>query len=244
MDNNKFCVSWNPGTFGNLIKSAIIIQKFDSNASFDIKKHDSHDIVHDGVSLVHPHNDSEIPHNSTAIKPYFEMKQLAFFPKYLHYLKWFKTFPDKKTIKNYYDTDDDNFYKSTVRIYWNTRDSVSKKCFNIKMDNFFCNFDHFIVELESYMEEKLKDQTLNFLQIKKNNNLPLFQNFTNNVVNSVNCLTQSKSRNIQHLSEYEKLLIICTHVQGNWKLTNKFLKNYNYQEIVDVMDIYTYVHGK
>jgi len=242
MAYHKFCVSWQPGTFGNLIRSAIIIQQSDNNIDFDIKRDDSHDISHNGIFLVHPHNDSEILDNMSAIKPYFETKQLTFFPKYLHYLKHFKSLPNKKTIKNYYDIDSNNFYKDTLRIYWNYTDSISNRCFNIKMDNLFYDFDLFIKDFESYIEEKIKSQTLNFLQIKRDKNLIHLENFTENIINGTYLLEHNKSKNIQNLLDYEKLLIICTYVHENWDLTYKFLKSYNNQEIVDVMDIYSLIH--
>ena len=238
MADNKFCVSWNPGTFGNLLLSALGIQKFNSNFDATLKNIDSHNAHHHGVIKVHPHNDSNIPYNVPTIKPYFAQKELIFFPNYLHYLKHFKVLPNKETIKNFYNIgDSNNFYKEILKIYWNKLDPISAKCFNIKIDDFFCNFDRFIIEFESYIGEKLKDQTLFFLQIKRDNNLPLFQFFTNNIVDSVNCLTQHKSKNIQHLSDYEKILIICTYVQGEWKLTSKFLNNYKGQELTTTNDI-------
>jgi len=247
MVNHKFCVSWLPGTFGNLLLSTISIQKF--NALVDIdheqKTAKSHKEHSENCICVHPHSDSNIPQNVLAIKPYFEQKELTFFPKYLHYLKWFKKFPDRETFKNYYNIEDSkSFYIEILKIYWNHIDPLSSRCFNIKMDNFFYKFDYFVLELESFMGEKLKNQTLNFLQIKRNNNLPLLQDFTNNVIDSTKCLALRNSKNIQDLSDYEKLLIICTHVQGDWKLTENFIKYYNNKDIVDVMDVYSFINGK
>lgn len=248
MVDHKFCVSWQPGTFGNLLLSTISIQKF--NAVVDIdheqKTAESHKDRFENCICIHPHDDSNIPQNVPAIKPYFEQKELTFFPKYLHYLKWFKEFPTRETFKNYYNIKgrDKSFYEEILKIYWNHTDPPSSKCFNIKMDNFFYRFDHFISELESFMGEKLKNQTLDFLQIKRDNNLPLLKDFTKNVIDSTNCLVQHNSKNIHSLSDYEKLLIICTYVQGDWSLTKNFIKYYSNKDIVDVMDVYSIINGK
>jgi len=246
MDNNEWGVSWNPGTFGQLLRCAIGIQIFNVDIDLNPTKDDSHYVIvkPEQVLALHPHNDRNIPEGVKVIKPYFEARHLSYFPKYLHYIKFFKSFPDRYTMHNYYDVKNPgNFYKELVQIYWNAQDSVSEKCFNIKMDDLFDNLDLFIKNFESFVGQRLKQNTFGFIRAKRENNLRHLENFTKNIVESVDCLERNRSKNIESLCEYEKLLIISTYVQGDWDLTLQFLRNYKEEKLKDVQEIHNIIHA-
>ena len=111
------------------------------------------------------------------------------------------------------------------------------------MNDLFDNFDLFVKNFEEFFGQKLKQKTVDFLQIKRKNNLLHLENFTKNVVDSVDCLARHKSKDIESLCDYEKLLIISTYVQGNWDLTSKFVRNYNNTKLKDVREIHNFIHA-
>jgi hypothetical protein len=246
MDNNEWGVSWNPGTFGQLLRCAIGIQIFNVDIDLNSTKDDSHYGIMkpEQVLALHPHNDRNIPEGVKVIKPYFETRHLSYFPKYLHYIKWFKSFPDEDTLHDYYDVKNPgNFHKVLLQIYWNAQDSVSEKCFNIKMDDFFDNFDLFVKNFEDFLGQRIKTNTSDFLKNKRRNNLKHFEHFNKKVVDSVDCVGRQQPKDIDSLHDYEKLLILSTYVQGNWDLTSRFLRKYNNGKLTNTMDIYNIIHA-
>ena len=109
MENNKYTVAWNIGTFGHLIKSLIGIQKY--KLAIDVKGADSHypeSGLHDLIDIIHPHSDDKVDPTKETIKPYFSNDKLTFFPLYLNH------------IKNKIQIDTKQF----VQTYWKDRKSV------------------------------------------------------------------------------------------------------------------------
>ena len=250
MENSPWCVSWHTGNFGQLLRCAIAIQIFDINIDVDETKASSHRdsgiMGSHPILPIHPHDNTRVQEGMKVIKPYFTAKYLSYFPKYLHYIKWFGSFPNGGTMHEYYNVvKGANFYKELLaNIYWHVPDNgVSEKCFNIKMNDLFDNFDLFVKNFEEFFGQKLKQKTVDFLQIKRKNNLLHLENFTKNVVDSVDCLARNKSKDIESLCDYEKLLIISTYVQGNWDLTSKFVRNYNNTKLKDVREIHNFIHA-
>lgn len=252
MENNVWGVSWNPGNFGNLLRCAIGIQIFDVKIDVEDIKDDSH-IDHETwkqqyeqVIRFHPHDDTGIPEGMKVVRPYFASKQLSYFPKYLHYMKFFGSFPDGDTMHKYYNiTKGENFYKGLLaNIYWNFPDnSESQKCFDIRMDDFFDNFELFVKNFEEFLGQEIKQKTFDFLENKRTNNVSHLDNFKNKVVASADCIARQEAKDIGSLHDYEKLLIVSTYVQGNWDLTFRFLRNYNNEELKNTMQIHNFIHA-
>ena len=251
MENNLWGVSWHPGNFGNLLRCAIGIQIFDLEIDVNDTKDDSHINLEiwqqkqKQVEAFHPHDDSLIPAGMKVIRPYFASKLLSYFPKYLHYIKFFGSFPNGVTMHKYYNvTKGENFYKGLLaNIYWHVPDnSKSQSCFDISMDDFFNNFELFVNNFEEFVGQKVKQNTFDFLQNKRRNNMSHFTNFNNKIVDSVDCIGRQESKDIGSLHDYEKLLIISTYVQGNWYLASRFLKNYNNEPLINTTQVYKLIH--
>lgn len=248
MENNRWGVSWNPGDHGQLISCAVAIQLF--NVEIDTNsRSDSHleaKKVSRYVGSIHPHDDTRLPEGMKVIKPYFASKRLSYFSKYLHYIKFFGSFPNGDTMHEYYNViKGENFYKELLKnIYWHvSTNSKSQKCFNIKMDDFYDNFDLFVKNFEEFVGEEINQKTFNFLKQKHWQNLKHFETFNKKVVDSVDCIRRQQPKDIDSLHDYEKLLIISTYVQGNWDLTSRFLRNYNNEELKNTMQIHNFIHA-
>jgi len=249
MENDVWGVSWNPGNMGHMLRCAIAIQLYnveiDLNDKSDSHLEDKKPSVQE-IKSFHPHDDNIIPEGMKVVRPYFASKQLSYFPKYLHYCKFFGFFPDGDTMHEYYNiTEGENFYKGLLtNIYWHVPDnSESQKCFDIKMDNFFDNFELFVKNFEEFVGQKIKQKTFDFLENKRLNNLSHLDDFKNKVVASVDCIARQEAKDIGSLHDYEKLLIVSTYVQGNWDLTSRFLRNYNNEELKNTMQIHNFLHA-
>ena len=251
MENNLWGVSWHPGNFGNLLRCAIGIQIFDLEIDVNNTKDHSHidretwQQKQKQVEAFHPHDDSVIPEDRKVIRPYFASKLLSYFPRYLHYIKFFGAFPNGDTMHKYYSvTQGENFYKGLLaNIYWHVPDnSESKRCFDISMDDFFDNFELFVNNFEEFVGQKVKQNTFDFLENKRKNNMLHFDNFNDKIVASVDSIRCQESKDIGSLHDYEKLLVISTYVQGNWDLASRFLKNYNNEPLLNTMEIHKLIH--
>ena len=248
MENDVWGVSWNPGNMGHMLMCAVATQVF--KVGFDLNDKDNSHLecktIDVKIKSFHPHDDSRVPEGTKVLKPYFASKNLSYFPKYLHYIKFFGDFPDSGTMHKYYDiAKGENFYKELLgNIYWHIPDnSKSQKCFDIKMDDFFDNFDLFVKNFEDFLGQRIKTNTSDFLKNKRRNNLKHFEHFNKKVVDSVDCVGRQQPKDIDSLHDYEKLLILSTYVQGNWDLTSRFLRKYNNGKLTNTMDIYNIIHA-
>lgn len=193
-----YCVTWNPGNFGHLIKAIIGQEVFQD----DIKNlgDDTHGYEHDQIDVVHEYDREKINTSQATIKPFFGHKELKFFPFYLNYRK------------NNFECGLDDF----VNTYWNFREPLCDVSFNIDLTNFFNDTPTFINDICLFLKrESISNETRNLINIKKEANIEHYHNFVENV--------SSKKPTGTNL---ERALWICHSCNGNYDEARKLIKQH------------------
>ena len=193
MENNKYTVAWNIGSFGHLIKSLIGIQKY--KIAIAVEGADSHypeSHLHNLINIIHPHSDDKVDPTKETIKPYFSNDKLTFFPLYLNHIK------NKIQINT----------KEFVQTYWNYKDEISTKCYNIDVANLFVDTDKFIADIEKFLNEKLNADAVDLIQSKKQSNWPFYLRY-NQIVEA--------NTDDHSLTPLELAICICARSNGDYK---------------------------
>jgi len=203
MEHNPYTVTWNIGNFGHLLQGIIQIEKF----NIDIKStgSSSHDIGIVGhVTVIHPYDKNALDKNDKNIKPYFADERLRFFPLYLNYIKNNFTKPAKEFAQT----------------YWNYTEPKCPISFNIDMTNFLIDTDKFIDDIKSFLQkETISTKTLDFIDTKKQSNLPLYHKYievTNNIL----------PNNVRNLTPLELGITMCHYAKGDYTKILECFKKY------------------
>jgi hypothetical protein len=158
-------IVWNPGNFGHFLN--IILQGQSGTNIIARDSLDSHleyiDNYNTNIELVHPYDAKKV-YDHTWIKPYFESKNLTYFPFYCNYEKYQKF--------NNFQIDIRDFVIS----YHNWQEPMLKQN-NVNMDLLFTNKKLFVEQLEEILQQKLKPHVIKFIDTKKRSNTILYENF-------------------------------------------------------------------
>ena len=228
MENKTYTVTWNPGTFGHLLCSIVEIEKYDSE-QYNSLGVDSHDVGHilNNVITIHPYCVEKIQDKHNTIKPYFKNRDLKFF-------QWFR---NQVLFLN-----SQRHFIEELKQQWNTVEPVCDKSYNIDMTNFLTDTTKFINALTEFFNiDSLKDKTIEFIEKKKKLNLPLYNQYLENVVDTVFCLRKKQHKDIQHLENIELAMVLCDFLHLNNKDTMRFCNSYDGKQLKSTEDILSYV---
>ncbi len=231
MARNNYTVTWNPGTFGHLLVSIIEIEEFNRNKNELITVGEVHSHTNNGTNIdveaVHPYDIKSLDISRKIIKPYFKHHDLKFF-------QWFRN--DLLFV---------NSKKSFIEVlseHWNTSEPICDKSYNIDMTEFFTNIDAFRNNIATFLEKtELKQDTKEFIQIKRQANLSLYNQYIENVVDTVTCLKKKRHKDVRHLKNIELAMVLCDYLHLNNKDAMKFCNGYDGKKIDSTKDILDYV---
>jgi len=231
MARNNYTVTWNPGTFGHLLVSIIEIEEFDSKKNDLLTVGEAHSHTNNknniDVEAVHPYDIKLLDTKRKIIKPYFKDHDLKYF-------QWFRNEILSLNSKRHFIEE--------LSQHWNTVEPVCDKSYNIDMTEFFTNLDAFQNNVASFLEKtELKQDTKEFIQIKRQANLSLYNQYIENVVDTVACLNKKQHKDIRHLKNIEVAMVLCDYLHLNNKDAMKFCNGYDGKQINSTKDILDYV---
>jgi len=244
IDYRQLAVVWYPGCFGRFILTTLQLQK--NNLDYDVNDASSHDIIlhNNNIKQIHGRNPTE---EETKIYknifPYFP-NQYRFLSKIFHYLKFFKDLPTgnnlkKFDIKDFFykcDNKKEFFYKTIVTHIWLYKVNVPINVNTLDMTELFENTIIFKANLENIIQEKLLRRTEEFIERKKELNLPQFKKYVGLFKIKENIL-QVKDQQLAQYEDYFKCLLLADIIDYKQELYDKFLNNYKGQELVTTNDI-------
>ena len=193
MENNEFAIAYRPGCFGKFLDTIIKIQSglspnINSNSPHS---HDEFDSVEDNIKYFHKqnftHEDELIFAKYKTIFPYFPQTH-RFLGTYMNYLKFYNGLPqvnafEKFNIKTIAEAEQKGllarevYYKAVVTHFWLESVVVPTNVLPLNMLSLFTNLKLFIANLEELLEQKLSQQSLDFISIKQKTNLPIFNEY-------------------------------------------------------------------
>jgi hypothetical protein len=232
---SNFAVAWNPGTFGHMLWVITGIEKYNKIIK-DTKNADSHsESVHvENIRRIHPYDHTKIKEDHMTIKPYFANTDLKFLCLYMQYIK-------RKKHGDAF-TDFNGNLVELVRIYWNMEEPMCDKSYNIKMSNFLDDTPKFIKALQGFFGTgTLKPETIKFIEQKKSLNMPLYDKFKKNVIDTVTCLKQNRAKDISNLDQFELGLVLCDFLHLRNKEAMFFCREYDGKTLINTTDITKYV---
>ena len=231
MVKNNYTVTWNPGAFGHLLVSIIEIEEFNRNKNELITVGEVHSHTNNGTNIdveaVHPYDIKSLDISRKIIKPYFKHPDLKFF-------QWFRNeilFLNSR-----------RHFIEELKQHWNTVEPICDKSYNIDMTELFTNLDAFQNNVASFLEKtELKEDTKEFIQIKRQANFALYNQYLENVVDTVACLNQKQHKDIRHLKNIELAMVLCDYFHLNKEDAMKFCNSYDGKQINSTKDIIAYV---
>ena len=231
MARNNYTVTWNPGTFGHLLVSIIEIEQFDSNKNDLLLEGEPHSHTNNknniNVEAVHPYDIKLLDTTRKIIKPFFKDHDLKYF-------QWFRN--DLLSV---------NAKKNLSEVlseHWNTIEPICNKSYNIDMTELFTDVNAFQNNLAKFLEKTaLKQDTKEFIQTKRKANLPLYNQYIENVVDTVACLNKQQHKDIRHLKNIEVAMVLCDYFHLKNKDAMKFCNSYDGKQISSTKDILAYV---
>ena len=227
--SKTYTVTWNPGTFGHLLIGAIDIEKFGQKPSIN-ENSDSHDVgfvANSNINRVHVYDRKLLNPEHKIIKPYFKNQDLKFFPWLLNEIKYLKS--QKHIVEE-------------IRQHWDTVEPICDISFNIDMTELFTNVDSFYKNIARFFETtELKQDTKTFIKNKREINLPLYEKYLKNIVDTVSCLKNKQHKDIQHLENIELAMVLCDFLHLKQFDAVTFCNNYDDKPINSTKDILNYV---
>ena len=110
------------------------------------------------------------------------------------------------------------------------------------MTELFTNLDAFQNNVASFLEKtELKEDTKEFIQIKRQANFALYNQYLEKVVDTVACLNQKQHKDIRHLKNIELAMVLCDYFHLNKEDAMKFCNSYDGKQINSTKDIIEYV---
>ena len=241
-DHKPLAVVWYPGCFGSFILGILELQK--NNLDYDVNDASSHDIV-STIKKIHGRNPTqEETKTHKSIFPHFSNKY-RFLSNIFHYVKFFKDLPTEENFKKF-DIKDffyvcenkkEFFYKSMVTHIWLYKVDIPKNVYVLDMTELFLNTDKFKLNLENIIQEKLLKRTKEFIEKKKELNLPLFKKYVDLVLKIKESVFEIKDQQLTNHEDYFKCLLLADMIDYKQELYDKFLNNYKGQELMTTNDI-------
>ena len=226
MANKNFTVTWNPGAGGHFLRTIIEIEIFDLDYKSTSDPHGHNDGV-SKVNLVHPYDKESLDSTHKIIKPYFNNTNMKYFHCYRNEILWLKS---------------NVHFLEELKQKWNMIDPICEVSFNIDMINLYDQPHAFYKDIRNFLGiEDLKKSTKEYIDKKRNLNLPLFKRYIQNVVSTVEALRQKKTMNIRHLSNNELAMTLCEYFHMDQNGTNNFCVRYDNKPIETTTDILRYV---
>ena len=242
VDHRPLAVTWYPGCFGRFILGILEFQK--NNLDYDVNDASSHDIL-SNIKKIHGRNPTEEEIKTYKnIFPYFPNKY-RFLSNIFHYLKFFKDLPTEEDFKKFdikdffyeFENKKEFFYKSMVTHIWLYKVDIPKNVYALDMTELFLNIDKFKSTLENIIQEKLLKRTEEFIERKKELNLPLFKKYVDLVLKIKESVSQVKDQQLTKHEDYFKCLLLTDMIDYKQELYDKFLNNYKGQELTTTNDI-------
>jgi len=245
IDHKPLAVAWYPGCFGRFILAIIKLQK--NNLNYDVNEPSSHDITSTGINVKIIHGRTPTEEETKIYKsifPYFP-NRYRFLSNTFHYVKFYKDLPTEKNFKNF-DIKDffykcenkkEFFYKTIVTYIWLHKVNIPKNVYALDMTELFLNTNKFKLDLENIIQEKLLKRAEEFIERKKELNLPLFKKYVNLVLKIKESIFQVKDQKLTNHEDYFKCLLLADIIDYKQELYDKFLNNYKGQELTTTNDI-------
>ena len=243
VDDRPLAVTWYPGCFGMFILGILELQK--NNLEYDRNEKSSHEIL-SRIKKIHARNPTlEETKLYKNIFPYFP-NEYRFLPQTLHYMKFFKDLPSENNLQRF-DIKDffykcnnkkEFFYKSMITHFWLYKvNDIPKNVYALDMTEFFLNIDRFKKNLENIIQEKLQKRTEEFIEKKKELNLPVFKKYVDLVLKIKKSVSQVKEQELTNHEDYFKCLLLADMIDYKQELYDKFLYNYKGQKLTTNNDI-------
>lgn len=250
IDCRPLAVVWQPGCFGHFLIAILELQK--NNFKYDVGNASTHDTIINtlpftsiNVKKIH----GRIPTEEEtkiykSIFPYFP-NAYRFLPNIFHYVKFFKEFPTKENFKKF-DIKDffyqclnkkEFFYKTMVTHIWLHKINVPKNVYALDMTGLFLDTNKFKLNLEIIIQEKLLGRTEEFIEKKKELNLPFFKKYVDFIFKIKESVLQIKEQELTSHEDYFKCLLLAEIIDYKQELYDKFLNNYKGQELTTTNDI-------
>lgn len=229
-----YAVTYNPGTFGSLLRNIISLEHMDDVAHQESHNNDvhSHVLVNRyaaDVEVIHPYDRTKLDRTLKTIKPYFKDPDL----------KWFQWYRNEILF-----TKSDQHFKEHLRTYWNFKEPLCDISYNIDMTKFLINIDDFCADMASFLEKpKLKDITLHFIETKQKLNKPMYQDYLDRVVDTVRCLKENEQKDIGHFNNIELASVLCDFFYMDVTGTNNFCNNSPETNPNSTIEILSYVRN-
>ena len=245
IDYKTLAVAWYPGCFGRFILTILKLQK--DNVDYDVNDASSHDTAGPTINIKKIHGRNPTEEETKIYKnifPYFP-NSYRFLSNIFHYVKFFKDLPTDNNFKKF-DIKDffhecknkkEFFYKTIVTHIWLYKVNIPKDVYALDMTELFLNTNKFKLNLENIIQEKLPIRTEEFIEKKKELNLPLFKKYVDLVLKLKESVSQVKDQQLTNHEDYFKCLLLADMIDYKQELYNKFLKNYEGQELTTTNDI-------
>jgi len=244
-DHRPLAVVWYPGCFGRFILTILKLQKDD--VDYDVNDASSHDLMFHTIDIKKIHGRNPTEEETKTYKnifPYFP-NEYRFLSNIFHYVKFFKDLPTEENfkkfnIKNFFyecENKKEFFYKTIVTHNWLYKVNIPKNVYTLDMTELFLDTNKFKLDLENIIQEKLLKRTEEFIEKKKELNLPLFKKYVNLVLKIKKSIPQVKDQQLTKHEDYFKCLLLADMIDYKQELYDKFLNNYKGQELNTNNDI-------
>jgi len=245
VDHRPVAVTWYPGCFGRFILTTLELQK--NNLDYDANDASSHDIILNTINIKKIHGRDPTEEETKIYKcifPYFP-NVYRFLSNIFHYAKFFNDLPTEENCKKFNIKDffyqcenkKEFFYKTMVTHIWLHKVDIPKNVYALDMTGLFLNTNKFKLNLENILQEKLLGRTEEFIEIKKELNLPFFKKYVDLVLKIKESVFKVKEQELTNYEDYFKCLLLADIIDYKQELYYKFLNNYKGQELITTNDI-------
>jgi len=245
MIEKPLAVVWYPGCFGSFILGILELQK--NNLDYDVNDASSHDTILNTINIKKIHGRSPSEEETKTYKnifPYFP-NEYRFLSNIFHYVKFFKDLPTEENFKKFdikdffYECENKKefFYKTIVTYSWLYKVDIPKNVYALDMTELFLSTNKFKSNLENIIQERLLARTIEFIEKKKELNLPFFKKYVDLVLKIKESVFEVKEQELKNHEDYFKCLLLADMIDYKQELYDKFLNNYKGQELTTNNDI-------
>ena len=244
-DYKTLAVAWYPGCFGRFILTTLKLQK--DNVDYDVNDASSHDTILNTINIKKIHGRNPTEEETKTYKNIFTYfpNEYRFLSNIFHYVKFFKDLPTEENFKKFdikdffYECENKKefFYKTIVTHIWLYKVNIPKNVYALDMTELFLSTNKFKSNLENIIQEKLLRRTEEFIEKKKELNLPFFKKYVDLVLKIKESVFELKEQELKNHEDYFKCLLLADIIDYKQELYDKFLNNYKGQELTTTNDI-------
>ena len=219
-DLDSFAVAWYPGEFGNLLRTAIYLQKTDDHKDYMLSDSKDESNYFESEQVKAFHSDEILTKHSELLKhsTIFISTKKKYFDFFGDYIYYRKTYQRQDTFE---------FLKDNIFTFWNRKRFIPNTSHFVDFVDLFENRQKLFSDLEKIFGAKLKTNVKLFLDNKSQTNLDYYLDFKNKVVDNLCHVSDFSDQSpISSLELYDLSYLVLTYIHHNPNSYTEFARHF------------------